>query len=159
MRTFFLLLLLVCARVFFCQVNRPHIPGTLCSNCVSKSTPGIGIANGNATIATSYTATACGLDYVQSSLQLNQRAFVSTTPAIGVPQPATFTVSGIPPCATVLRAFLYLGTVGSPTTAITASLTNPVFTASVFPMTMIGFDASVCWETDATVAYRADVTP
>jgi hypothetical protein len=156
MKAVFLFLLFFCLQpVFQCQVNGTYIPGTPCSNCGSKSTPGLGIANGNAYIATNYTASACGLNYVQASLPLHQRQFVF---GIGLPQPATFNISGIPPCATILRAFLYLGTVGNPATVITASLTNPVSTSSLFPMTMIGSDASVCWNTIATVAYRADVT-
>lgn len=99
---------------------------------------------------------ACGLNYVQASLQLNQRSFTNT-PMVGQAQPASFTVSGIPSCAPVIKAFLYVGTVGTGG-AVNATLANPASTSSMFPMSMVGADVSTCWGTTGTYNYRADVT-
>lgn len=114
------------------------------------------VSNATADIATSYTISACGLNYVQASIQLNQRTF-SVAPLPGQPQPATFSISGIPSCAPIVKAFLYVGTMGNGS-AINASLSNPASTSSVFPMTIVGQDVTACWGTAGTYNYRADVT-
>src|SRR6218665_3561825 len=122
----------------------------------SKPGSSLGVSNATADIATSYTMSACGLNYVQASLQLNQRSFTNT-PMVGQAQPATFSISGIPACAPVVKAFLYVGTVGTGG-AVNATLANPISSSSVFPMSMIGADISTCWGTTGTYNYRADVT-
>lgn len=109
------------------------------------------------TLATSYTATACGLDFTQASVRLNQRSF-GFTPPKGVTQPATLSVSGLPSgCATIVKAFLYVGVAGDGI-AITPTLTNPANTSSTCPMTIVGRDIDLCWGYDSTYTYRADVT-
>ncbi len=121
-----------------------------------KNSGSVSVSNANAGIATSYTMSACGLNYEQSSLQLSQRSF-TTVSLPGVPQPAAFTISNIPACAPIVKAFLYVGTQGTGG-SISATLINPAGTGSVFPMTIIGQDVSACWGTGNTYNYRADVT-
>jgi hypothetical protein len=119
--------------------------------------------NGNAAVATSYTATACGLNFVQGSVILEQRSVAggsSTLPPVGSTQPAPIVISGIPTCATIVKAFLYSDASGSGI-AITATLKNPAGTSANFPMAIIGNDIEKCWAGlgyTGTYSYRADVT-
>lgn len=119
------------------------------------------VFNGNEAIATSYTATACGLNYVSASLNLNQRNFPNGI-GVGALQPASFSVSGIPTCGKIFKAFLYTSCEsGSIAPVINASITNPLSTNSVFPMSVIGTGNTKCWGafgfTDSH-SYRADIT-
>lgn len=114
------------------------------------------VQNGNGTISTSYTNTACGLNFTQASVRLNQRLF-SIAPATGMVQPATFSISGIPSCATIIKAFLYSSASG-PNSAITVTVTNPASTTSTVAMTNIGTHIDKCWGYGASQTYRADVT-
>lgn len=142
------------------------IPGTkfYCEpNCNSSDPAGkfgnAPLANGNGSIATSYTYSACGLDFTYHSAALHKRNFT-----FGVSpnnQPYTFNISGIPPCAIIEKAFVYANfeRAGS-LTSVNLSLTNPLSTNSVFPMTLIGTGQSVCWGggTTGSKTFRADVT-
>jgi len=114
------------------------------------------IQNGSGTIATNYTNTACGLNFTQTSVRLNQRLF-SIAPATGSVQPVTFAVSGIPSCASILKAFLYSSASG-PVSVINATVTNPASATVSFPMTNIGSHIDKCWGYGASQTYRADVT-
>lgn len=114
------------------------------------------IMNGNGTIATSYTQTACGLNFTQASVRLNQRLF-SISPQTGMLQPATFSIMGLPSCATIHKAFLYSSASG-PSSAITVSITNPASSTNTFAMTNIGSHVDKCWGYGASQTYRADVT-
>jgi gliding motility-associated-like protein len=149
----------------FSQVNaqiskQSQWSGVPCDDCVSSQSNQKGnpntIQNGNGTIATSYTTTACGLGFTTATVRLNRRSF-SFTPAQGVLQPANMVVSGIPPCFTIVKAFLYVGGSGNGV-AITANLTNPLLVAGAYPMTMIGQHTDKCWGYVGTYNYRADVT-
>ena len=117
---------------------------------------GLSFAQNNANLATSYTMEACGLNYTQGSVRLNKRNF-SFSPQTGVTQPATVTISGLPVCAVVLKAFLYVGTSGTGAT-FTTTFTNPVSITSNVPMPLIGSDVDVCWGFGGSHTYRADVT-
>ena len=110
--------------------------------------------NGNGVIQTSYTLTGCGLNFVYADHPLYKRPFSFQ---VGVNQPAAFNISGIPACAIVQKAFLYVGTSGNGI-AITASITNPASASNTFPMTIIGQDQDKCWSYAGSYAYRADVT-
>ncbi len=108
--------------------------------------------NGNDTLTTTYSNTACGLNYSLTSVRLGQR-FVP----VGVPQPAAMNVNAMPTCGQVLQAYLYtecLGAAGS----ITATLTDPSNTTTAVPMTLIGSSLDVCWGMGGTHMWRADVT-
>lgn len=136
--------------------NNSEIPGTPGFVKEKQIENAAKVANGNGIIATSYTNTACGLNFTQASVRLNQRLF-SIAPATGLLQPATFAISGIPACATILKAFLYSSASG-PSAAITATVTNPASTTSTFAMTNIGTHIDKCWGYGSSQTYRADVT-
>ena len=112
------------------------------------------VADGNSTIATSYTQSACGLNYTQASVVLTKKGFSFPNP---INQPAPITLNSLSGCGTILKAFLYLTTSGSGI-PITASLTNPQNVSNSFSMAIIGQGADVCWNYPASYTYRADVT-
>lgn len=135
-----------------------HVPGTTCISCPQAPAPK-GAAptpqNGNATIATSYTNTACGLNYTSGSVKLGRRGSIN-----GVIQPAAISIAGIPNCATILKAFLYADASGNGI-AVNATVVNPASASAAFPMTMIGQDVDKCWSSLGYVrthSYRADIT-
>jgi gliding motility-associated-like protein len=135
--------------------------GVPCAECAATPNNEKGgstntVQNGNGTIATSYTVTQCGLGFTAGSVRLNRRSF-SFTPAQGLAQPAPIVISGIPPCYTIVKAFLYVGGSGNGV-AITANLTNPALVAGAYPMTLIGSHSDKCWSYSGTHNYRADVT-
>ncbi|MBP7808061.1 MAG: gliding motility-associated C-terminal domain-containing protein [Bacteroidia bacterium] len=135
--------------------------GVPCDDCVNPQSNQKGnpnqVQNGNGTIATSYTTTACGLGFTTASVRLNRRSFGGMTVPLGVLQPANMVVSGIPSCFTIVKAFLYVGGSGNGV-AITANITNPLLVAGAYPMTMIGTHTDKCWGYSGTYNYRADVT-
>jgi gliding motility-associated-like protein len=154
---------ILCFGSVIAQVPSRHILGTPCNNCpapppssAEKGNNNNQIMNGNGTNGTSYTATSCGLNYTQATVRLNKRSF-SMTPATGVNQPATFAISGMPPCFQVLKAYLYAGTSGNGV-AVNASITNPAAVTQNFPMAIIGNHTDKCWGYSGTYTYRADVT-
>ncbi len=168
-------LLILC--LFFCQAiisqvtsvpASTHIPGTHCQNCVwaTPPTPTVSsnpkgnsnnsVMNGNGTLATSYTQTACGLGYTQVSARLNKRSF-GFTPATGTTQPCPLVVTGIPAGAIIQAAFLYSGGSGN-MGAFNATIVNPAATSQSFPMTQIGTHTDKCWGYGGTYTYRANVT-
>jgi gliding motility-associated-like protein len=117
-----------------------------------RDSDSVSVLDGNATLGLTYFNSACGLNYTTSTVKLGQRF----TP-IGVPQPATFAIAGIPATANILQAYFWCegsGTGG----AVNLSLTNPFSVNQIFPMTLIGIDADKCWGYAGTVTYRADVT-
>jgi gliding motility-associated-like protein len=153
--TFPLIALLV---VLFCQnASAQTANNGACLNCPADnstvSDPSAKVVDGNQSNATSYTATACGLNYVFGSVKLGKRGAIG-----GVTQPAPIIISGLPVgCSTILKAFLYADASGNGT-AITATVTNPSSVASAFPMTMIGSASDKCWSYAGTYSYRADIT-
>src|SRR3954464_12751965 len=76
------------------------VPGTKCLNCPpnSKFNPST-VANGNQSLTTTYTNTACGLNYLSVSHPLCQRVPFNQ---YGIAQPASYNITGIPACAVVL---------------------------------------------------------
>ncbi|MBK7309331.1 MAG: hypothetical protein IPI93_00715 [Sphingobacteriaceae bacterium] len=136
------------------------VPGTVCSTCIvnNNNTPKGGgnnqVNNGNGTIVNNYTHTACGLGYVQASKRLGRR-----NPLNGAVQPATFTITGIPPCAIIEKAWVYCGGVSGASTAVNITIVNPNVLGGVYPATMIGVHTDMCWGYGGTRNYRADVTP
>jgi hypothetical protein len=137
------------------------IPGTICKDldCSNVDHSASKIQNGNGSIATSYTVSGCGLNFVTVTVRLNKRSF-STTPATGVSQPASINVAGLPACfssTTVARAYLYCGGSGNGI-ATTATIKNTANVTTNFPMTIIGNHIDKCWGYTGTYNYRADVT-
>jgi gliding motility-associated-like protein len=137
----------------------PYLPGTTCATCIVNSNnnpkggdPNASTFNGNGFIANSYVATACGLNYTIGKVKLGKRL-----PQPGANQPAAISISGMPTCFIVLRAYLYVGGSGNGIN-INATVTNPAATSSVFPMTQIGNHVDKCWGYTGTYNYRADIT-
>jgi hypothetical protein len=156
-KTLLLLISMVCfGKMGLCQNTLFYNiePGTV---DYLKSTNALKVADGNSTIATSYTASACGLNYTQASVFLAMRN-PTVWPGASV-QPAPLIISSLPPagCKTILKAFLYVS-VGGNGIPITATLTNPQNVSSSFSMTVIGQGSNLCWNYPNTYAYRADVT-
>ena len=120
----------------------------------NKLNGGLSVMDGTNTIGTHYTVTACGLDFNATSVRLCKRG---GAPA-GTTQPATFSVTGLPACFFVQKAFFYTGGSGSGPT-INLSFTNPLLTNSVFPMVNSGYTPTDKWGGYAgTWTRRADVT-
>lgn len=142
------------------QIINPVQPGTpeyllnVPSNSDPKANAVAKVNNGNGVIATSYTLTKCGLNFTYASNPLYKRPFSFQ---VGVNQPAAFTISGLPSCVVIEKAFLYAGLSGNGI-AINATVTNPASATNSFPMTIIGQDADKCWGYGGSYAYRADVT-
>ncbi len=132
-------------------VSQPNLPFS-----VQSKKNVLSVFNGSQTIATSYTYSACGLNYVQASNPLYGRAGNNFT--LSVAQPASFNVTGLPLCAVIEKAFLYVGTSGTGT-GFSASITDPGGGNSLFPMTVIGSGPDKNWGYAGSYTYRADVTP
>jgi gliding motility-associated-like protein len=103
-------------------------------------------------MGTIYNNTACGLNWTSASQRLGKRF----SPA-GVNQPAPFAISGIPACATVLKAYLWAEGSGNGA-AQTATVNGPFGTAN-YPMAIVGQGPDKCWSYAGSYTYRADVTP
>ncbi|NOT37156.1 MAG: hypothetical protein HOP11_07240 [Saprospiraceae bacterium] len=108
--------------------------------------------NGNGVLGPTINICRTGLDFVTSSQRLGQRFS-----PIGIPQPAIFTVSGIPAGAIIETAYLYSGTSGNGI-AVTANITNPSASTTGFPMAVIGSGSDKCWGYAGSFSYRATVT-
>ncbi len=143
-----------------------HIPGAACKDCLvsvtSRNSDPNSNQNGNNTDNTSYTNTGCGINWTQGTVVLQQRAPSAGlfTPPPGATQPAPVVISGIPACATIVKAFLYADASGNGV-PITATVVNPGGSSANFPMTIIGTDVDKCWSSlsyAGTYSYRADVT-
>ncbi|HEU4717376.1 MAG TPA: T9SS type A sorting domain-containing protein [Bacteroidia bacterium] len=107
--------------------------------------------SGNDTLNNEYTNSACGLNYSLGTVRLGQRFS-----PVGLPQPAGIAVN-IPPCATVLKAYLYTEALGV-APSITADLTDPANTTTSYNMSLIGNSIDVCWGMNGTHVWRSDVT-
>ena len=117
--------------------------------------PFLAFADGNGTLGNTYTFSKCGLNFTTVSQRIGQR-FPANNVGPGVAQPAPFTIAGVPPCATIEKAYLYAEGSGNNATQ-TATIVGPAGTQS-FPMTLIGSTTDKCWGYQHSVTYRADVT-
>jgi hypothetical protein len=110
------------------------------------------VQNGNGSLGSIYDTTLCGLNYAQSTVRLGQRFS-----PIGMSQPATFAISGMPACSPIVKAYFWCVTSGTGI-PITANITNPDGTSASFLMTVVGQAGDLCWSSAGTYVYRADVT-
>lgn len=118
--------------------------------------------DGNHTLGYTYSQSACGLNYVQASVMVQKRTAAQSPPfnANGTGLPTTLSISGIPSCATILKAYVwYLVSYLASPQASGVDITNPALATSSFPAANIGVDQDKCWGENGTVNYRADVTP
>lgn len=138
--------------LLFAQQTTTSIPLGSCA-LPNTNTPKVPKpADGSGSLGQTYTFSKCGLNYVTATNKLGQRF----SPP-GVLQPATYTISGLPICAVIEKAFLYMDASGNGM-AVTATITNPSNVTQNFPMTMIGNCQDKCWGYSGTYSYRADVT-
>jgi gliding motility-associated-like protein len=127
------------------QSSSSNMSGGKCSNCIQP-------LDGNHTLGFLYQKDTCGLNYKAAYLKIGQR--FSPPGAI---QPVTLTISGLPPCMLVEKAFLWCDASGTGI-PITATVVNPAAASANFPMTIIGQDVDKCWGYAGTYSYRADIT-
>ncbi|MGL5890111.1 MAG: hypothetical protein ACRC3B_09510, partial [Bacteroidia bacterium] len=111
------------------------------------------LLNGNDTLNRVYSNTACGLNYVKVTERLGRR-FVP----IGVPQPASLSVTGIPVCSDIDTAFVWFELLGTAPPAPVITLTNPQGQSISVQSQLVGSSIDVCWGMTGTHVYRADVT-
>ena len=108
--------------------------------------------DGSTVLGATYSNSACGLNYTAVSQKIGQRFS-----PVGVPQPATFAIAGIPASATILKAYVWCDASGNGA-AINLTVTDPFSIVTNVPMTLIGSDQDKCWGYSGTHSYRADVT-
>lgn len=138
--------LLFIKQVAYGQISSwPVEPGTCGGNCEQA-------LDGNGTLGQIYNYQACGLNFVQASNRIGQRF---SPPGTG--NPSIFNISGIPTCATIVRAYLWAGTSGNGA-PMTINITNPLGASQAFPMAIVGTGPDKCWGYAGTRTYRADVT-
>ncbi|MCC6372609.1 MAG: hypothetical protein IT236_16515, partial [Bacteroidia bacterium] len=161
-RNLYIIVFFLCLLKSHSQNNNQWVPGTICLNCPSSiNAPKFNtaqVANGNNTLVTTYTQTACGLNFTHASVPLFKRNFAALGSTVSALQPAPFIISGIPPCGYVLKAFLYSDASGG-NLPVTVSVTNSSSSVTAtYTMTNIGSCADKCWGYGGSQSYRADVT-
>ncbi len=114
--------------------------------------PVLSYADGSGTLGNTYNLTACGLNFTTASQRIGQRFQPP-----GGPQPAPFTISGIPAAATIQKAFLYADASGNGNPPQNVTIQGPVQTQT-YLMTQIGSGPDKCWGRPGSYSYRADVT-
>jgi PKD domain/Secretion system C-terminal sorting domain len=107
--------------------------------------------NGNGSHSVAYQDSKCGLNYVFAKQRLGQRFF----PA-GVPQPAMFTIAGIPATAIIERVFVWSDASGTGA-AFNVTKNGPGGLA-VVPSVLVGSDIDKCWGYGGSHTYRADLS-
>lgn len=108
--------------------------------------------NGDEALGIAFQASDCGLNYTTFTQRLGQRFS-----PVGVSQPATFTIAGIPPTATVVRAFVWSDASGNGA-AFNITVQPPVGPSSTYASALVGSAADKCWSYTGSYTYRADVT-
>jgi PKD repeat protein len=107
--------------------------------------------NGNGSHSVAYQDSKCGLNYVFAKQRLGQRFF-----PVGVAQPATFTIAGIPGTAIIERAFVWSDASGNGA-GFNITKNGPGGLAIV-PSVLVGSDVDKCWGYSGSHTYRADLT-
>lgn len=126
-------------------------PGACGGGCKGGS---IDPMNGNGTLGQTYKNSDCGLNYVQAS-QLTQTRSQPNFNTNGTGLPTTLSITGIPACPTILRAYVWY-TVSYQTTLPASS--SVVINSTGVPAIKIGQHGQKCWGEAGTVVFRADVT-
>lgn len=146
---------------FFCVILNGFSQSNLPGATGNKS--GISSMNGNGSLGMTYNKSDCGLNFVHADKMVTTRYnqyTIATPPNIGSGLPTTLTISGIPNCATIDKAYVYywVSYVAASPPATSVTFTNPIPVTSNIPATMIGQDQDKCWQETGTANYRADVT-
>ncbi|CAN5366252.1 hypothetical protein BH09BAC5_BH09BAC5_12110 [soil metagenome] len=111
------------------------------------------LLNGNNILSPAFADSGCGLNYTQCTHRLGIRETLG-----GDSQPAAFTISGIPTCAIIEKAFVWSEVLGYGAIPVSIEITNPLNVSNFYQMSHIGTSADVCWNMGATHVYRSDVT-
>jgi gliding motility-associated-like protein len=138
------------------QTNQ-SVPGA----CISGGIKGNAPLNGSGSLGMTYNKSDCGLNFVYANQIVETRYNQYTTFGnLGTGLPTTLTISGIPQCATIDKAYVYywVSYVAATPPASSVAITNPNPTTSTIASVMIGKDQSKCWGETGTANYRADVT-
>jgi len=98
----------------------------------------------------------CGLNYVHAERVLWKRG-TTNPPIVGANQPATFTITGLPTCYVVERAYIYASMSGT-SLPLNITIVNPALVSNTFPAVTIGTGADKCWGYGGTTSFRVDVT-
>jgi len=110
------------------------------------------------TLQTFYNTSLCGLNYVTASVVLGKKMEFNGLPFIGIDQPASLIISGIPAGAEIDTAFIWWDLTGMDTTG-SVVVQNPNSVIDTAQGVRIGGTDSTaeCWTIGAS-AFRADVT-
>jgi len=120
--------------------------------------------DGNGVLGPTYTNTACGLNYVQGSVLVEQRSIAYSFNTNGTGLPTNISIAGLPGNYVLDRAYLWYIASYYETTPPPTNITviNPVLDTATYEATLIGQDGSKCWQGAGevgTACYRADLTP
>ena len=150
-----------------CQSITPKgtIPSTLpglssYQNNTSKllSDPNPTPQNGDGSLGQIYNFTKCGLNFTQDSKKLGRR-FTDPCLSASLAQPVGFAISGIPSCAIIEKAYLWVEGSGGGI-AQSADISGP-FGSGNYPLILVGSGPDKCWGAwgyTGSHTYRADVT-
>jgi hypothetical protein len=108
--------------------------------------------NGNRVLGPVYQASKCGLNYTTATQRLGQRFS-----PVGVPQPATFSIAGIPAGAVIERAYVWSDASGNGA-PFNITVVNPIASSFTIASALVGSDVDKCWGYPGSHTYRADVT-
>ncbi len=136
-------------------------PGGACSKGAHKGgdTPKM-LFDGSGTLGQTYSNSACGLNYVQGSVLIEKRSVSAMFNTNGTGLPSNITISGLPSCYIVEKAYLWITASYTSTAPPNAnvSITNPSSGVNNYTFSMIGSSGAKCWAETGTATYRADVT-
>ncbi|MCC7301156.1 MAG: gliding motility-associated C-terminal domain-containing protein [Bacteroidia bacterium] len=108
--------------------------------------------NGNGSLGQIFNMSKCGLNYTQATQRLGKRGSLA-----GVNQPAPYTITGIPVCRTIERAYIWASMSGT-AMAFNVTIVNPLGQSFTFPAVNVGTGPDKCWGYGGTSSYRVDVT-
>lgn len=114
--------------------------------------------NGDGSLGQIYNFTKCGLNFTQDSRKLGKRFGSQCSPA-SPNQPVGFEITGIPSCAVIEKAYLWVE--GSGDGAAQSTDISGPFGTGVFPLVLVGSAQDKCWGFHGYTGshtYRADVT-
>ncbi len=124
------------------------------------------LKDGNQTLGLLYDNFDCGLRLAQASRKVTSRntGLFSTAGGAGSGLPCALTISGIPSCYIVDKAYLWaVGSFGippnpGPATSQAFTIVNPSGVSTPGTMTRIGLGVDKCWTEAYSGTFRADVT-
>lgn len=148
-----LLTLLVCfTGLVFAQQSAGPVTGNYVAGTKNPNIPST--QDGSGFLGTTYSNTACGLNYRSVSVYLAQRY---QTPGAVLPQTLTVNNVGVSACNFEIQAAYVYAIVSGSGNSISLSFDNGTGAVSV-PMTIIGSGSNTCWGCVGSFHYRADVT-